>query len=113
MLCNFMAKRRPSDPFNRALAVFLEWGPAMDIPVEKRIAKVLPRATKSQIAAMIKEFTNLQFSASAIVIDQLERKQSEDQGRSRVAELDPRLSPENSATLYTQSRIHAWRDGYQ
>lgn len=108
-----MAKRKESDPFNRALAVFLEWGPAMSIPVEQRLAKVLPRATKAQIAAMVKEFSNLQFSASSIVIDQLEQKQSEEQGRSRVAALDPRLSPDNAATLYTQSRVYAWRDGYQ
>jgi hypothetical protein len=106
-------KRKTTDPFNRALATFLEWGPAMEIPVEQRLKKVLPRATKKQISDLIKTFTGLQFSASSIVIDQLERKATEEDGRSRVAALDPRLSPDNAATLYSQSRIYAWRDGYK
>src|SRR6476469_4615435 len=110
MLCNVMAKRKAIDPFNRALTVFLKWGPSMSIPAEQRLAKVLPRATKKQIADIINTFTDLQYSASSIVIDQLEKKESEEQGRSRVAALDPRLSPDNAATLYTQSRISAWRD---
>ena len=47
------------------------------------------------------------------VIDQLETKQTEDVGRQRVAEIDPRLSAANAATLYTQARVSAWRDGHQ
>jgi len=106
-------KRKSIDPFNRALAVFLEWGPAMSVPVEQRIKKVLPRATKKEIGEMVKRVTEIQFAASAIVIDQLERKALEEEGRNQVAAIDARLSSENAATLYTQSRISAWRDGYQ
>jgi len=106
-------KRKTGDPFNRALAAFLEWGPAMSVPVDQRLKKLLPRATKTEITAMVRRFTEIQHAASAIVIDQLETRASELEGRSRVAALDPKMSPGNAATLYTQCRVSAWRDGYQ
>ena len=110
----YMPKGRKSlDPFNRALKVFLEWGPAREVPVEERIRKVMGRATKKEIGELIKRFTEIQFAASAAVVDQLERKASKEDGRERVAAIEPRMSAENAATLYTQCRVSAWRDGYQ
>ena len=106
-------ERNSLDPFNRALAVFLEWGPAMAIPVEQRIKKVLPDVTTKEIGELVKRFIEIKFASSAIVIDQLERKESEEEGRRRVAAIDSRISVDNAAMLYTQSRVSAWRDGYQ
>jgi hypothetical protein len=42
----------------------------------------------------------------------LEQKLGEEIGRRRVAEIDPRLSADNAAMLFTQARVSAWRDGY-
>ncbi len=100
------------DQFNLGLEEFLRWGPTMSIPIEQRLEKLLPDHAAAQRSKLIKEYAEIRSSASAIVIDQLESKQAEAQGRQRVAEIDPRISPDNAAMLYTQARYSAWRDGY-
>jgi hypothetical protein len=108
-----MAKKATSDPFNAGLAMYLEWGPSRTEDIHKRLAKANSKLTAKAIKAMVIEYSQINSSAHAIVIDQLERKQSEEAGRDAVSKIDSRISPENSATLYSQARISAWRDGYQ
>ena len=51
-------------------------------------------------------------AACRIAEEQVEKHQTEEEGRSRVAALDPRVSAENATLLYAQGRYSAWRDGY-
>jgi hypothetical protein len=108
-----MTKQRRVDPFNRALAVFLEWGPQQSIDVRKRIAKAVPGLRPAEIKRLLSEFGALRSAACRIVEEQVERHQSEEDGRSRVAGLDPRISPANASSLYHEARYSAWRDGYR
>jgi hypothetical protein len=100
-----------ADVFNRALAIKLQWGPETAIDVRVRIARALPGLGPRRIGALLKDFGAIISSAYAVVYDQLERRQSEGDGRRAVAALDPRLSADNAATLYQQARYSAWRDG--
>ena len=108
-----MARRQKADPFNLALAVFLEWGPAQQTNIRERLAKALPRLTRTELKKLIAEFETLQSAACRIVEEQVEKHQTEDDGRSRVSALDPRISAENASLLYHQARYSAWRDGYR
>jgi hypothetical protein len=108
-----MAKTREADPFNRALGTFLEWGPARAINVRVRIAKALPELRPAEIKKLISEFDALISAACRIAEEQVEKHQTEEEGRSRVAALDPRVSAENVTLLYVQERYSAWRDGYR
>jgi hypothetical protein len=108
-----MAARKAGDGFNQGLAVYIEWGPQQAKPVEQRLARTLPELSAKAIGELIKEYREIVWAAHRAVIDQLETKQPEDVGRQRVSDIDPRLSAANVATLYTQARVSAWRDGYQ
>jgi hypothetical protein len=68
--------------------------------------------TKAAMTKLIAEYTAIRSAASACVIDQLERHQSEAAGRDAIAAIDPRVSPDNASMLYTQARVWAARDGY-
>jgi hypothetical protein len=105
--------RKTADPFNRALGIFLEWGPAQSIDVRVRIKKALPALRPAEIKKLEAEFWELVSAACRIVEEMVERHQSEDDGRRRVAEIDARVSSENAAVLYNQARYSAWRDGYR
>jgi hypothetical protein len=61
---------KAADPFNYGLAIYLEWGPAMATPIEKRLAKALPKLGAAEITRLIREFRDIQASAGGIVIDQ-------------------------------------------
>ena len=100
-----------ADVFNRSLAIKLRWGLETAIDARERIARALPGIGPRRINALLKEFGAIISRAYALVYDQLERRQSEGDGRQAVAEIDPRLSAENAATLYQQARYSAWRDG--
>jgi hypothetical protein len=106
-----MAAEKPDD-LNLGLEIFLEWGPALAIPVAKRLKAALPNLSDEAIAKLIGEYGDIRSKAGAIVIDQLESKRTESESRSRVAAIDPRVSDGNSSMLYTQARVTAWRDGY-
>src|SRR5262245_56933864 len=108
-----MKKTRKADPFNRALGVFLEWGPAMATPVPERIKKAVPGLRPAEIKTLISEFWTLRSTACRIVEEQVEKHQTEEEGRDRVAAMDPRVSAENATLLYQQARYSAWRDGYR
>lgn len=107
-----MPGQTTSDPFNRALAAYIAWGPEAATPVETRLKRLRPKARPAEIRKLIAELRDIVAAASRAVIDQLETKQSEDTGRAAVARIDSRISPDNAATLYTQARVAAWRDGY-
>jgi hypothetical protein len=112
-----MPAHKPTKPtdaklFNRGLAVFLKWGPAQAKPIEQRLAKVVGKLSAKAMAQVIREYGEIQSSACARVIEQLETHQSEEVGRNAVAAIDPRLSSKNASTLYSQARIWAARDGY-
>ena len=100
------------DAFNRALGVFLEWGPAQQEDLKLRIAKAVSTLTRPQVKKLIAEFDSLRSAACRIVEEQVEKHQAEEDGRRRVAELDDRLSAENASLLYHQARYSAWRDGF-
>jgi hypothetical protein len=100
-----------AERFNRGLAVYIEWGPARAIPIEQRLTKVLGNLSPKAMKDLIAEYGQIQSTACAIVNDQVERHQTEDIGRSGVAAIDPRLSSDNAAALYTQARVWAARDG--
>jgi hypothetical protein len=108
-----MKKTRKADPFNRALGVFLKWGPAMATPAPERIAKAVPGLRPAEIKKLISEFWTLTSAACRIVEEQVEKHQTEEEGRDRVATMDPRVSAENATLLYQQARYSAWRDGYR
>jgi hypothetical protein len=108
-----MKKTRKADPFNRALGVFLEWGPAMATPAPERIAKAVPGLRPAEIKKLVSEFWTLVSTACRIVEEQVEKHQTEEDGRGRVAAMDPRVSAENATLLYQQARYSAWRDGYR
>ena len=108
-----MANRRNADPFNRALEVFLEWGPAQQSDVRERIAKAVPRLNRAELRKFVAEFTSLRSAACRIVEEQVETHRAEEDGRRRVAELDERISAENVSVLYQQARYSAWRDGFR
>ena len=108
-----MPKPRSADPFNRALGVFLEWGPAQQTDVRVRIAKAVRGLRPAEIKKLLAEFDTLVSAACRIVEEEVEKHQGEDVGRSRVAALDPRISPVNASLLYHQARYSAWRDGYR
>jgi hypothetical protein len=108
-----MAKpRKASDPFNRALGIFLEWGPAQATPVRERIAKALPELRPAEIKSLLSEFAALVSASCRIVEEQVEKHQTEEDGRNRVASVDARVSPANATLLYQQARYSAWRDGF-
>lgn len=107
-----MAKRRNVDAFNRALGVFLEWGPAQQSDVRERIAKAVPRLSHTEVGKLLAEFGSLRSAACRIAEEQVEKYQTEEDGRKRVAELDERISAENASVLYQQARYSAWRDGF-
>jgi len=104
--------KKPDEDFNRGLAAYLQWGPARATPIEQRLAKMLPHLAKPAVARLLRAYGEIESAAHRCVIDQLETRKPEDAGRQAVADLDPRLSADNAATLYTQARISAWRDGY-
>jgi len=91
--------------------MYLKWGPTTS-PIEARLAKSFPKLTANGIKKLIAEYRDINFAAARIVVDQLESRQDEIAGRDRVAAIDPRLSAGNAATMYTQARVAAWRDGY-
>jgi predicted DsbA family dithiol-disulfide isomerase len=95
------------------LGIFLEWGPARSIDVRVRIKKALPALRPAEIKKLEAEFWELMSAACRIVEENVERHQSEDDARIKVAALDPRVSPENASNLYSQARYSAWRDGYR
>ena len=101
------------DPFNRALGVFLEWGPQQQVDIRERIAKAVPGLQPAEIKKLLSEFATLRSAACRIVEQQVEKHQAEEDGRSLVAGLDPRISEANSSLLYQQARYSAWRDGYR
>ena len=107
-----MTKSPKGDPFNRALGLYLEWGPAQATPVRERIAKALPGLRPAEIKKLLAEFSGLVSASCRIVEEQVEKHQAEEDGRNRVASLDARISPENATLLYQQARYSAWRDGY-
>ena len=107
------AKNSKGDPFNRALMLFLKWGPAQCIDVRLRIAQALPKLTHTEVTRLLLEFESLRSASCRIVEDQVEKHQAEEDGRSLVAALDKRLSAENASLLYHQARYSAWRDGYR
>src|SRR5256885_1840933 len=100
-----MSTKTPGDEFNRGLAAYLEWGPAKATPIEKRLAKLLPHLSKPAIAKLIRTYSDIESAGHRCVIDQLETRKTEEVGRQAVAEIDPRLSADNAATLYTQARV--------
>jgi len=106
------ARTKKPDPFNRALAAYIEWGPSSAQPIDVRLKRIFPKARPAEIRKLIAELRDIVGAASRAVVDQLESKQTEDVGRSAVERIDPRISPDNAATLYTQARVAAWRDGY-
>jgi hypothetical protein len=97
--------------FNRGLAIQLEWGPEMARDVRVRIAEAIPGLGPRRIDALVKEFGPIISQAHRVVYEQVEKHQTEDDGRRAVAAIDRRLSADNVATLYTQARYSAWRDG--
>jgi hypothetical protein len=101
------------EPFNRALGEFLKWGPAQNTDLRKRIAKALPRLRPADMKKLISEFDALRSAACRIVEEQVEKHQTEEDGRRRVAELDARISGVNASLLYHEARYSAWRDGYR
>jgi hypothetical protein len=96
-----------------ALGVFLEWGPGQNIDLHKRLAKAIPRLTPSEMKKLVAQFEKLRSASSRIVEEQVEKHQAEEDGRSRVAALDNRMSAVNASLLYQQARYSAWRDGYR
>lgn len=108
-----MAKRRKVDPFNRGLGVFLEWGPEQQVDIRERIAKAIPGLQPAEIRKLLSEFATLRSAACRIVEEQVEKHQAEEDGRSLVAGLDPRISEANASLLYQHARYSAWRDGYR
>lgn len=108
-----MAKDRNSDVFNRALAAFLKWGPAQRLDPCTRIAKASPGLSRPEVEKLVKEFESLRSAACRIVEEQVEKHDSEENGRNRVSTLDDRLSSENASLLYQQARYSAWRDGFR
>ena len=107
-----MAKQRREDAFNRALKVFLEWGPAQAVDIHERLAKAVPGLKPAQVRKLLGQFDALRWAACRIVETQVEKHQTEEDGRRLVAELNPQMSPENAATLYFEARYSAWRDGF-
>src|SRR4030095_1866698 len=104
-----MAKpRKASDPFNRALGIFMEWGPAQATPVRERIAKAIPELRPREVRKILYEFDALVSASCRIGEEQVERHQAEEDGRNRVAALDPRVSAANATLLYHQARYSAW-----
>ena len=99
------------EELNLALAAFLIWGPAMAIPTEQRMITAVPRLTTATAVALAARFQKFSSGASAIVSDGLRTKVDESTMRARVAALDPQLSADNAAMLFTQARVGAWRDG--
>ena len=108
-----VAKPTKVDVFNRGLGVFLKWGPAQMIDARERIARAAPGLTGPQVRKLVAEFERLQSAACRIVEEQVEKHQTEEDGRRRVAELDERISAENASLLYHQARYSAWRDGFR
>jgi|SRR5687768_11745983 len=107
-----MARQRSVDAFNRALRVFLEWGPAQAVDIRVRLAKAVPGMKPAEVKELLLEFDALRSAACRIVETQVEKHQTEEDGRRLVAELNPQMSPENAATLYFEARYSAWRDGF-
>jgi len=108
-----MKKPRKADTFNKAFAIYLEWGPATVTPARERIAKAIPELRPAEIKKLVLEFNALLNAACRAVEEQVERHKTEDDGRLEVANLDARLSSDNAATLYNQARYSAWRDGFR
>ena len=104
--------KRKADAFNIALGVFLEWGPAQQDDIRDRISKAVPGLARTELKKLLAEFANLRSAACRIVEDQVEKHQTEEDGRRQVAELDARISAENASLLYHQARYSAWRDGF-
>ena len=101
-----------NDRWNAGLLAYIEWGPQRSKPDEQRVAEAMPGVSSAQIAELVEEFGRIDSAAHRIVIEMLEQKLGEEIGRRRVAEIDPRLSADNAAMLFTQARVSAWRDGY-
>lgn len=105
-------KNDHSTPFNRALAAYLDEATTPTMSGEERVARAVPRMTKARRLAVVREFQDFCLSASSAVVEQVERRAVEVDGRDDVGGLDPRVSHENAAALYTRARVSAWRDGY-
>jgi|RhiMethySRZTD1v2_1073278.scaffolds.fasta_scaffold22558_2 hypothetical protein len=108
-----MAEQRKVDSFNRALGMFLKWGPEQQVDIRERIAKAVPGLQPAEIRALLSEFEALRSAACRIVEAQVEKHQAEEDGRSLVAALDARMSATNASLLYHEARYSAWRDGYR
>ena len=107
-----MKAKQPTDDdnFNRGLSVFIQWGPERARPIEQRLAEALPSHSAAQIAQLIKDYGRIESTANQIVTAMVEARQPEAEARRRVAEIDPRLSADNAAHLFTQARYWAWKD---
>ena len=108
-----MAQHPKSDRFNLALGVFLRWGPEQCIDLHTRLAKADPNLTPPEMKKLVAQFEELVSASCRIVEEQVEKHQTEEDGRSRVAALDNRMSAVNASLLYHQARYSAWRDGYR
>jgi hypothetical protein len=95
------------EKFNVALAAYLEGATSAD-----ELKKILPRVGKPALAKLVIEYRDIVSAACRCVINQLEDRKSEIEGRDAVGAIDARVCSQNAASLYSMARVSAWRDGY-
>jgi hypothetical protein len=99
--------RKSDERLNRALEIYLEWGPRARIPVADRWLQAFPDAMVGEFTEWKSAFREMEQFAYDLAAEYLAGRLEEAVARARMAERYPQVSDENQDRLLNLALFYA------